>query len=288
MRSKRSAVKETARWRNGQQWAEVALERKYSWSGDACILKPNVIGGTRSDLKARIVKSNNASETEIKVYVLEQNLLLSKALVQLLRKRSNFIVLGDCSDGTGLLEKLMDNPCDVLLLSSLEPLRTIGKKVEACESLKKIKVVLYGMEDSPKHFLQAVQLRATGYLLKDASSMDIIAAIRGVVEGNAICPPRLCKSLLDHYSNTFTEDWEKVKPSDTAASDLTCRQRQLMALVAEGKTNKEIATDLHLSEFTVKNHIHRVMRSLEVDSRYAAVDVIRMRGLFHDTNGMLR
>ncbi len=232
------------------------------------------------------MKSNNTSEPEIKVYVLEQNLLLRRVLVQLLRKRTSFKVLGDCSDSTGMLEKLMEYPCDVLLLSSLEALRSIGQNVEACESLKNIKVVLFGMEENPECFLQAVQLRATAYLLKEASSADIIAAIRGVAEGDAICPPKLCKSLFEHYSNICLLNPKRVGASDIATSDLTCRQRQLMVLVAEGMTNKEIATNLHLSEFTVKNHIRRVMKSLDVDSRHAAVDLIRTRELFSGTNGM--
>jgi DNA-binding NarL/FixJ family response regulator len=71
-----------------------------------------------------------------------------------------------------------------------------------------------------------------------------------------------------------------VEPRGRPANDLTCRQRQLMALVAKGMTNKEIASSLQLSEFTVKNHIRRVMSHLQADSRHAAVDVIRTGGLF--------
>jgi DNA-binding NarL/FixJ family response regulator len=228
------------------------------------------------------VKSNSASESAISIYVLEQNQLLRKALVQLLRKRTSFTVVGDCNDGAGALEELMVTPCEILLLSSLETLRVIWQRPEACEWLKQIKVVLFGMEENPEFFLQAVQMRASGYLLKEASSVDVIAALRSVAQGEVSCPPKLCKSLFDHFSKAFSVIPKNVGASGCVASDLTCRQRQLMALVAKGMTNKEIATNLHLSEFTIKNHIHRVMKFLEVDSRYAAVDVIRTSGLFLD------
>lgn len=226
------------------------------------------------------MKSNNASESAISVYVLEQNQLLRKALVQLLRKRTNFTIIGDCDNGAGALEELMIAPCDILLLSSLETLRVIWQRAQDYECLREIKIVLFGMEENPGFFLQAVQMRASGYLLKEASSVDVFAALRSVAKGEVSCPLKLCKALFDHLSKAFSITPKNMEASGCAANDLTCRQRQLMALVAKGMTNKEIATNLHLSEFTIKNRIHRVMKSLEVDSRYAAVDMIRTSGLF--------
>jgi len=225
------------------------------------------------------VKSHDANESATTVYVLEQNRLLRQALVHLLRKQTGFTVLGDSDDDEGALEELMVTRCNILLLSSLETLRAIYQRAEECEHLKEIKVVLFGMEEDPECFLQAVQLRTTGYLLKEASSTEIIAAMRTVAQGEVTCPPKLCKSLFDHLSNTFSATSKKVEGRGCAMCELTSRQRQLMELVAKGMTNKEIATNLHLSEFTIKNHIHRVMKSLEVGSRHLAVDVIKANGL---------
>jgi DNA-binding NarL/FixJ family response regulator len=227
------------------------------------------------------VKSHDTSESAISVYVLEQNRLLRQALVHLLRKRTNFTVSGDGDDGAGALEALIVTRCDILLLSSLETLRAICQRAEEFEHLKEIKVVLFGMEENPECFLEAVQLRTTGYLLKEASSTEIITAMRAVAQGEATCPPKLCKWLFDHLSNAFSVTSKKVEAHCCATSDLTCRQRQLMELVAQGMTNKEIATSLHLSEFTIKNHIHRVMKSLEVGSRHTAVDMLKASGLLN-------
>ena len=226
------------------------------------------------------MNTNSASESPIKIYVLEQNRLLREVFVQLLRKRSSLTVVGDSDDCSKAYGELTAIQCDVLLLNSLEILQVIRQKAETAECLKQTKLLLFGMKEDPECFLQAVRLGASGYLLNEASSTEIIAAVRGVAQGEAICPPKLCKSLFDHLSKTFLLTSEKAEPRGRSASDLTRRQRQLMALVATGMTNKEIASSLQLSEFTVKNHIRRIMAHLQADSRHAAVDAIRTGGLF--------
>ena len=171
-------------------------------------------------------------------------------------------------------------PCDILLLNSLETLQAIRQKTGIADRLKQMKIVLVGMKEEPECFLQAVQLGTCGYLLNDASSAEIVAAVRGVFQGEAICPPRLCKSLFDYLSLGAQSKSGKTVPRSRPSQELTCRQRQLMSLVAKGMTNKEIASSLQLSEFTIKNHLHRIMAHLQADSRHAAVDVIRTAGSF--------
>jgi two-component system, NarL family, response regulator DevR len=226
------------------------------------------------------VNTNSASESPIRIYVLEQNRLLREAFVQLLRKRSSLTVVGDSDDCSKAYGELTAIQCDVLLLNSLEILQVIRQKAETAECLKQTKLLLFGMKEDPECFLQAVRLGASGYLLNEASSTEIIAAVRGVAQGEAICPPKLCKSLFDHLSKRLFLNCGQVEPRGRPANDLTCRQRQLMALVAKGMTNKEIGASLQLSEFTVKNHIRRIMAHLQADSRHAAVDAIRTGGLF--------
>ncbi len=223
---------------------------------------------------------NSATEAPIKIHVLEPNRMLRETFVQLLRKRTGLAVVGHSADSAGALEHLDVVACDVLLLSSLHALRAIVFGAEASGHPHKIKPVMFGMDDDQQTFLQVVRLGARGYLLKDASSTEIIAAIQGVARGEASCNPKLCMQLFEYVANRALPPPEASRPHVNPANELTCRQRQLMALVAKGMTNKEIALSLRLSEFTVKNHIHRVMTHLQAASRHAAVDEIRMRGLF--------
>jgi DNA-binding NarL/FixJ family response regulator len=114
-----------------------------------------------------------------------------------------------------------------------------------------------------------------GYLLNDTSAADLVAAVRAVYRGEAVCPPQLCSSLFRFVAHVVEQ--MPVKRAGPRP-DLTMRQQQLVALVAKGLTNKEIASRLNLSEFTVRNHIHRILKQVDAGSRSEAVDVIRASG----------
>lgn len=142
----------------------------------------------------------------------EQNRLLRHGFVQLLRKRSALTVVGDSNDCTEAIAELTANPCDVLLLKSQEALLAIRQRVKTAECLKQIELALFGMGEDPESFLQAVQMGARGYPLNEASSAEIIAAVKGVAQGDAICPPKLCKSLFAISPRDFfctQEEWSR-------------------------------------------------------------------------------
>jgi DNA-binding NarL/FixJ family response regulator len=128
------------------------------------------------------------------------------------------------------------------------------------------------MSDDPEQFLAAVRRGISGYLLHDASASDIVAAVRAVFRGEAHCPRQLCLKLFQCISQMA---WETPLKSSGARLNLTLRQRKLVSLVGNGLTNKEIASHLNLSEFTVKNHLHRIMRRLKVANRREAVEAVR-------------
>jgi len=115
-------------------------------------------------------------------------------------------------------------------------------------------------------------------LLKDASSAEIVAAVLAAARGEATCPPQLCMTMIQHLSKTGNANLEAPDAQKEDRKALTPRQLQLIRLVADGLTNKEIAANLNLSQFTVKNHIRRVMRRVEAGSRYDAVHLVRASG----------
>jgi DNA-binding NarL/FixJ family response regulator len=139
------------------------------------------------------------------------------------------------------------------------------------------------MDEDPHIFLKAVQLGVSGYVIKDASAGDIVCALRGVALGDAVCSPKLCMALFQHVAGEFRKKPVAADREARIKFGLTHRQSQLVALVARGLTNKEIAASLNLSEFTVKNHLARIMKQVDVDSRHEAVDRIREGGYFLTT-----
>ena len=114
-------------------------------------------------------------------------------------------------------------------------------------------------------------------MLKDASGAEIISAVRGVAQGEAACPPKLCMTLIQHLSREHRQRAKVSSEQGSAKRLLTYRQLELMDLVARGLSNKEIAANLNLSEFTVKNHMRRIMKQIDAADRHKAVHLIRRR-----------
>jgi len=137
-----------------------------------------------------------------------------------------------------------------------------------------MKILLVGMEDDSMLFLQSVRCGVSGYIPKEASAMDVVAAVRSVALGEVVCPPRFCKFLFDLVASQPAE-----APPRRMALDLglTRREQELIPLIDKGLTNKEIASQLYLSEQTVKNHVHRILRKVGAENRLSVSEVCRLR-----------
>ena len=207
------------------------------------------------------------ANSTIRVFLAIENRLLREALNRLCRKRTDLSVVGLAGYGNSLLEDLLDSRCHVIVLDFLNPALLHSLLVAYEGGSYEFKIALIGMDNDPKQFLSAVRAGVRGYLLKDASASDVIAAVRAIFDQQAVCPPRLCASLFECVAHTRPETAGIQQPS----SKLTPRQRQIVNLVAKGLTNKEIAAQLKLSEFTVRNHLHRIMKQVDVASRQEAV-----------------
>jgi len=207
--------------------------------------------------------TENGVEVPIRVYLQIENRLLREALGRLFRKRAEFKVVGQGGQGEEKAGEGLCGECDVVAADFL------GSGAEA--AAKGMKVVLIGMDGEPAAFLRAVRAGICGYLLKDASATEVVSAMRAAMRGEAVCPPRLCAELFRCIAR---EPEPRRNRGASGAAMITLRQRQLAELVAQGLTNKEIAAWLNLSEFTVRNHIHRILKQVDAGSRREAVDAI--------------
>jgi DNA-binding NarL/FixJ family response regulator len=219
--------------------------------------------------------SNSAACSLIRVFLLIENRLLRQALPRLLRKRSDLLVVGQSGLSEAAPFQVLDARCDVLITDSFQTSWLPVSIARGRAGQTALKAVLIGMESDEDQFMAAVRSGVTGYLLKDASASDIVAAVRAVFRGDAVCPPELCFTLFQFVAHTVRE----ISVQGPAPRpDLTLRQQQLVGLVAKGLTNKEIASRLSLSEFTVRNHIHRILKQVDAGSRSKAVETIRAYG----------
>jgi two-component system nitrate/nitrite response regulator NarL len=219
--------------------------------------------------------SSFVPEPAIRIFLLIETRLLRESLIRLFRKRPDLLVVGQSGPDEATPRQLLDSQCDVLVADSFQAAWLPVNIALPGGGQAAFKAVLIGMESGEEQFLAAVRSGVTGYLLQDASASDVVAAVRVVFRGEAVCPPQLCSTLFRCFAQMARE--MRVQ---TAAPrpDLTLRQQQLIVLVAKGLTNKEIATHLNLSEFTVRNHIHRILKQVDADTRSEAVETIRAHG----------
>lgn len=211
----------------------------------------------------------------IRVFLMMENRLLREALIRLFRKRSDFVVVGQDGQADATSSKVLEAHFDVLLIDSFQTTWPAAEIARETVGQAAYKAILIGMEADEELFLAAVRSGVMGYLLKDASASDLVAAVRAVYRGEAVCPPQLYSALFRFVAHIVEETpVKRLMPRP----DLTLRQQQLMTLVAKGLTNKEIASRLNLSEFTVRNHIHRVLKRVDAESRSEAVETIRAYG----------
>jgi len=230
----------------------------------------------RIDENARQPKGAGCAEGRPRVFVAAENRLLREALSRMLAKGGNIEVAGVYRAGPFRTEDLLKEEANILLLTSRgsmnEDLAAI-RMVRA--SAPNVQILLIGVTGEETEFLQCVRAGVRGYLPKNASAEDVVEGVRAVQAGEAVCPGTLC-ALLFHY-------FEREATSFPSASvrqrmGLTRREQQLIPLIAEGLTNKEIANRFCLSEQTVKNHLYRMKHKVGAGDRLGIVQVCRIQG----------
>jgi DNA-binding NarL/FixJ family response regulator len=214
----------------------------------------------------------NLLERRVEVFLLIENRLVRETLERFFGAQPELVVVGQAAPTDEI--RLPDRRCDIVVLDDLDSAFLLGPTLHlARPEGPKTALVLIGMEENEGQFLAAVRCGVVGYLLNDASANDVVDAVRAAARGEAVCPPRLSLTLF----RTVALAAREVPPPSKRGSvhSLTIRQQQLVSLVAKGLTNKEIASQLNLSEFTIKNHIHRIMKQVEAESRHEVVAAVR-------------
>ena len=212
----------------------------------------------------------------VTVFLLAQNRLLREALSRILSKKDSLHVVGSCALTSDSLEDIALASPDVLVIDSFATNMVQVEFVrEVQQRLLDIKLVMIGMEDDGQPFLRAIRAGAMGYVLKDASALEVVGAVRAVATGDAFCSPQLCAFLFRFAAQ------QHQMPSFHARQrlGLTNREQQLVGLISQGLTNKEIANRLLLAEQTVRNHVHRMLRKLGATHRLEVVDICRTEGI---------
>lgn len=195
---------------------------------------------------------------KIRILIADDHTVLRTGLRLLLEREPGFEVVAEASDGRQAIDLTEALSPDVVLLdiampnlNGIEAARTISAK------RPKTGVVILSMHADESYLLRALKAGAKGYLLKDTGERDLIQAIRVVSEGKTFFTPSIGKLLVEDYLRQGVEDSYEL---------LTAREREVMQLLAEGKSNKEIAARLFLSTRTVETHRKTIFQKLDLHS----------------------
>lgn len=213
--------------------------------------------------------------TRARILLADDHDLFRAGLAGLIDAQPDLQVVGQAEDG---LEALS-------LMSELKPnLIVMDIKMPVCDGLEATrliraevpdaKIVMLTVHDEDEKLFEAIKAGASGYLLKDTKSADFLDGIRRALTGEAVLPPKLASRLLDEFARLS----KSASPAPSASSDLTPRELEVLNLIATGATDKEIATELSLSQHTVKSHVRSILSKLHAINRRHAADLAGQHG----------
>ncbi len=203
----------------------------------------------------------------VRVVVVDDQELFRRGMTMLLGIEDGIEVVGEASNGRDGVAVATATVPDVILLDVRMPEQT---GIETCAALKEAvpmaKIIMLTASDEEADLYEAVKSGASGYLLKDSSIEEVAQGIRVVNDGQSLISPSMAAKLIDEFKTMS-------KPDRTTgpALKLTDRELEVLRAVARGLSNRDVATELAISENTVKNHVRNILEKLQLHSRVEAV-----------------
>jgi DNA-binding NarL/FixJ family response regulator len=205
----------------------------------------------------------------IRVLVVDDQELVRAGFCVILAAADGIEVVGEAGNGADAVALAQAEAPDVVLMDIRMPGMDglAATKLIAGGGPPSPKVVMLTTFDFDEYVYEALRAGASGFLLKDAPRHDLIAAVRAAAAGDALLAPSVTRMLIE----AFTRKPPAMVPSPTALASLTSRERDILRLLARGRSNAEIAADLVVSEATVKTHVGHVLAKLGLRDRIQAV-----------------
>jgi len=197
---------------------------------------------------------------KIRILLADDHTLIRRGLRLLIEQQPELSVVGEAEDGRQAVSQAAQLKPDVAVLDIGMPnLNGIEAAKQISESDTKTSIVILSMYSDETYILRALKAGARGYLLKDSAEADLVRAIKSVAEGKSFFSPTVSRVLLDDYVQKL-----KRTGGENSYDLLTAREREVLQLVAEGKSNKEVADLLNLSVYTVETHRSNIMEKLNL------------------------
>jgi two-component system response regulator DevR len=202
-------------------------------------------------------------DARIRVFLMDDHELVRRGLVDLLKSESDIIVVGEAGTAAEALRRIPSARPDVALLDGRLP---DGSGIDVCREIRSsdpsIRVVILTSFDDDEALFAAIMAGASGYLLKEVGGSNLVAGIREVAAGHSLIDPAVTQKLLDRLRNPVKET--------SKLDQLTPREREILDLITDGYTNRQIGERLFLAEKTVKNYVSILLTKLGMQRRTQA------------------
>jgi DNA-binding NarL/FixJ family response regulator len=198
----------------------------------------------------------------LRILLADDHTIMRNGLRLLLERQSDFTVVGEASNGREAVELADLKSPDIIIMDVAMPMMNgIEATARVTAASPKVAVIILSMYSDESYVLRALKAGARGYLLKDSAEGDLIAAVHAVAANKAFFSPAVSKMLAEDYLRQMRQ-----RGVEDSYDLLTARERELLQLIAEGRSTKEIATLLNLSPYTVETHRGNLMSKLNVHS----------------------
>ncbi len=206
----------------------------------------------------------------IRILLVEDQTLMRQGLKTILSLEPGLKVVGEAAEGEAGIHQALDLRPDVILMDVQMPGMSGIEAISAiCAVWPEARIIILTTFGRDEYVFEGVRAGAVGFLLKDAPADDLIQTIRCVHGGEVFIQPEIASRLLR----------ELITPQDWLIEPLSEREREVLVLVAQGYSNREIAERLVLAEGTVKNHVSNILGKLQAENRTQAADIARRHGL---------
>jgi two-component system nitrate/nitrite response regulator NarL len=201
---------------------------------------------------------------KIRILVIEDNRVLRDGITAMLNEQADMHVVATIGSGNNILLKAIQvKPHVILLDMGMKNFKEISIVESIKDKIPEAKVIGMGFVPTQSDIVEFVEAGASGFILKVATIKEFIGTIRSVAQGIKVLPPSLAGSLFTHV----IEHAVKKKGKITNIVRMTKREREIIVLIADGLSNKEIAQKLNIATHTVKSHVHNIMEKLALHSR---------------------
>lgn len=206
-----------------------------------------------------------AAGRPVQVFLLDDHEVVRRGVRDLLEAEADIEVVGEAGTCAQALARIPALRPDVAVLDVRLP---DGDGVTVCRELRdrmpELACLMLTSFDDDDALLDAIMAGAAGYVLKQVKGSDLVSAVRTVASGQSMLDPATTRKLMESLRH------HEESPAEAALSQLTPREREILALVGEGRTNRQIGQELYLAEKTVKNHVSRLLAKLGVERRLQA------------------